>query len=321
MVEDSGQPEILTFGPGGRAHDRWLQRTISNAGERLGRQRDRVLDAARLQRHHVVLDLNAGSGLLTWEIVRRAPEGGTWALVRDRQVGEGLRQQAEGLPELQRPVVLVGPPAGSGQGLEELPELLALRGEGALPGGARLPGKAGLRFDAIVGRNALGPLPDKAQALRLLANLLQPGGRLSLAETVVKQAQRLYDLVDLSSLDEDLRGRVVEAEEGIYAEAGDPLVNWTAGDLQRDLEAAGFEAVAVQEESEESETLISPAAIGRWFAENPDRERPSYAQHLLDRITAEDLAEVRALFQRQLAGQAVTWRTRIAFIAGNWADE
>jgi putative ATPase len=296
MVEDAGQPEILTFGPGGRAHDRWLQRTISNAGERLGRQRDRVLDAARLQRHHVVLDLNAGSGLLTWEIVRRAPEGGTWALVRDRQAGEGLRQQAEGLPELQRPVVLVGPPAGSGQGLEELPELLALRGEGALPG------KAGLRFDAIVGRNALGPLPDKAQALRLLANLLQPGGRLSLAETVVKQAQRLYDLVDLSSLDEDLRGRVVEAEEGIYAEAGDPLVNWTAGDLQRDMEAAGFEAVAVQEESEESETLISPAAIERWFAENPDRERPSFAQHLLDRITAEELAEVRALFQRQLAG-------------------
>ena len=33
----------------------------------------------------VVLDLNAGSGLLTWEILRRTPEGGTWALARDRQ--------------------------------------------------------------------------------------------------------------------------------------------------------------------------------------------------------------------------------------------
>jgi hypothetical protein len=103
--------------------------------------------------------------------------------------------------------------------------------------------------------------------------------------------------------------------------ASDPLVNWTAGDLRRDLEAAGFEDIAVQEEGEESEVLISPVAIEGWFAEDPDRGRPSYAQHLLGRITAEELAEVRALFRRQLTGQTVAWRTRIAFIAGSWAGE
>ena len=232
-----------------------------------------------------------------------------------------MRQQAEALPDLQRPVVLVVPLSSSGHGLEELPELLALRGDGGLTGEARLPGQAQLHFDAMVGRNALGPLADKVQALRLLGTLLQPGGRISLAETVVNRAQRLYELVDLSSLDEDLGGRVIEAEEGIYAEASDPRVNWVAADLQRDLEAAGFETVAVQEEGEESEALISPAVIEGWFAEDPDRERPSYAQHLLDRITAEELAEVRALFQRQLAGQSVAWRTRTAFITGNWTGE
>jgi putative ATPase len=315
MVEDSSQSEILTFDPGGREHDRWLQRTIGNAGQRMGRLRDRVLDAAQLQRHHVVLDLNAGSGLLTWEIVRRTPEGGTWALARDRQAGAGLREQAERLPELQRPVVLVGPSTGPGQGLEELAELLALRSEGGRAG------EAGLRFDAIVGRNALGSLPDKARALRLLAEQLQPGGRISLAETVVQQAQRLYDLVDLSSLDEDLQERILAAEEGIYADTGNPLVNWSAADLKHALEAAGFEAAAAQEESEESETLISSAAIEGWFAVDPERERPSYAQHLLARLTMDEVAEVRALFQRQLVGQAVAWRTRIAFIVGRWAGE
>ena len=122
MVEEDDAPEILTVTPGTGTSARWLQRTISNTGEQLGRLRDRVLDAARLQRHHVVLDLNAGSGLLTWEILRRAPEGGTWALARDRQAGEGLRQQAERLPEIERPVVLVGEP-------DELRDLLTLRGE------------------------------------------------------------------------------------------------------------------------------------------------------------------------------------------------
>jgi putative ATPase len=297
MVERPGPPEILTYTPGERTHDRWLQRTVSSAGERLGHLRDRVLDAAVLQRHHTVLDLNAGSGLLTWEVLRRAPEGGTWALAWDRQAGEGLRQQAERLPEIERPIVLVGAP-------DELPDLLALRGEGDL------------RFDAIVGRNALGPLSDKETTLRLLAGWLLPGGRLSLAETVVRRMQRLYSLVDFSSLGDDLRGRVVEAEEQIYADGHDPLVNWDLADLEGMLERTGYDEVAVQEEIQASEMLISPATVERWFAMDPDPGRASYAQHLLHRITADELVEVAALFQRQLAGQAVAWQTSIAYMRG-----
>ncbi len=300
MVES--QAEILTFAPGEREHDRWLQRTISRAGERLGRLRDRVLDAARLRRHHVVLDLNAGSGLLTWELLRRTPEGGTWALVRDRRDAEALRQQTGRLPELERPVVLVG-------GVEELEELLALRGEGEL------------RFDAIVGRNALGPLPDKAAAVRLLRQWLRPGGRLSLAETVMRHSQRLHALADLSPLDNGLRRRLIEAEEAIYADADDPLVNWDAADLRDLLDMAGFKEVSVQEEVQETEMLITPATLERWFALEAAGQRLSYAQHLLRRLTADELAEVAALFRRQLTGQAVAWRTRIVFIGGQLPSE
>ncbi len=300
MVEGEGLPEILTFTPGERAYDRWLQRTVSNAGERLGRLRDQVLDAAQLQRHHVVLDLNAGSGLLTWEILRRAPEGGTWALTRDRQAAEGLRQQAERLPGLERPVVLVGEPS-------ELGDLLGLRGE------------SDLRFDAMVGRNALGPLPGKAEALRSLVGWLRPGGRLSLAETVVRHSQRLYELVDLPSLGDDLRQRVARAEEQIYDDPENPLVNWDGADLESILAAAGLEEVAVYEEIQEADMLVSPATLDRWFALDADRDRPSYARHLLSRITRDELAEVRALFQRQLASQAVPWRTCIAFVAGHFS--
>jgi putative ATPase len=302
MVEGEVRPEVLTFTPGERDYDHWLQRTIGNAGERLGRLRDRVLDSAQVQRHHVMLDLNAGSGLLTWEMLRRAPEGGTWALARDRQDGEALRQQAERLPELERPVVLVGD-------IAELPDLLALRGESEV------------RFDAIVGRNALGALLDKAEILRLSAGWLRPGGRLSLAETVVKHTQRLYALVDLSALDDDLRRRVVEAEEEIYGGGDDPLVNWDAADLECALQSAGFEEVTLHEESQESEMLISQATFVRWFALDAGQERLSYAQHLLHHLTMDDLVEVQALFRRQLAGQPVPWRIRLAFVAGRFRGE
>jgi putative ATPase len=297
MVEIQEQVEVLTYDPGERDHDRWLQRTVSSAGQRLGQLRDRVLAAAQLQRHHVVVDLRAGSGLLTWEILRRAPEGGTWALVRDRAAGEGLRQQAERLPRLQRPVVLVGE-------IQELPELLALRGE------------QDLRFDAAVGRNALGPLAEKAKIVRQLAGWLQPGARLSLAETVVGDSQRLYELVDTSALAEDLRRRLVEAEEAIYLQASDPFVNWQVAELGRALEEAGYEEVAIEEEVPEEARLVSAATLDRWFGEPQAGERPSYGQHLRRHLAGPELAQVEALFRRQLAGQTVTWRTHIVYVRG-----
>jgi putative ATPase len=288
MVES--RPEILTFAPGDRDHERWLQRTVSNVGERLGRVRDRVLGQAQLQRHHVVLDVNAGSGLLTWEVLRRTPEGGTWALARDRAAGEGLRQQAERLPALQRPIVLVGE-------IEELPDLLALRGEDDLS------------FDVVVGRNALGSSGDKVETLRLLGDWLRPEGRLSLVEAVVAKAQRLYDLVDRSSLDEDVQRRLIEAEEAIYADPEDALVNWTAADLERALAAAGYRDVVLEEEIQQGEMLISSSSLDRWFGLEPDQERPSYAARLLHTLSDQELKQVEELFRRQLMGQAVPWRS------------
>ena len=296
MVERPVQPEILTFAPAEGAHERWLQRTVGETGERLGRIRDRVLDAARLQRHSVVLDLNAGSGLLTWEALRRTPEGGVWALARGRQAGQALRQQAERLPELARPVVLVGEMA-------ELGELLALRDEGSL------------RFEAIVGRNALLDQGDKAASLRPLAGWLRPGGWLSLAETIVQRNQRLYALVDLRPLGEELYRRIVAAEEALYADADDPLVNWDAEDLRAALEAAGYEEIALQVETQETERLVSPATLERWFQAKGDEKRPSYAQRLLTHIEPAELDRVREIFQRQLAGQAVAWRTQVLFLS------
>ena len=193
--------------------------------------------------------------------------------------------------------------------IEELPELLALRGE------------AEVRFDAIVGRNALGALPDKAAALRQLAGWLQPGGRLSLAETVVRHSQRLYDLVDLSSLGDDLRQRVVEAEEAIYADGGDPLVNWDADELAGRAGSRRLWGDCRPGGDARGRDAGQPGDAGPLVRRRtPSGQRPSYAQHLLRRLTADELAEVGALFHRQLAGQTVPWRTRIVFVSGQILD-
>ncbi|MDA8216602.1 MAG: AAA family ATPase [Dehalococcoidales bacterium] len=300
MVEGLGASpvEALTTSPCNPTRERWLQRTIGGVGERLAQVRDSVLDGARLQRHHLAIDLNAGTGLLTWDLVRRVPEGRVWTLARDPEAGKSLSGQAAQLDELARPAVLVG-------AIADLPALLAARGE------------ADVRFDAAVGRGALAQLQDKPGALALLAERLRGGSRLSLFETVPRHSQRLYALADISSLEPMLAERLAAAEEAIYEEPGDPLVNWDGDQLEEWLADAGFGEVAVRPERQNTTLHVGRALLERWFAEKGEGGRMSYAQHLLQRLSVEELALVRGLFQRELLDKTINWRTRTVLVTAS----
>jgi putative ATPase len=315
--------EILTHSPDDPARERWLQRTISGVGERLGAMRDRVLDAARLANHSLVLDLKAGSGLLTWEAVRRTPEGGVYTLARNRRDADALRQAAERLPSVERPVVMEG-------AIEELPLFLSLQGRsdssvaslaetsassvGLLT--SKLRSAPRLYFDAIVGYNALLDEADKPAACRLLADLLARGGVLSLAERVPRRTQRLYALIDSRDLDADLAARWRRAEEAIYADTSDPLVNWDEDDLRAALAAAGL-TVTVQGETEQTATPITPATINRWFTPAVGA-KPAYIDRLAVTLSAAEIERIRQLFERQLTEQSVLWQTYTVFVVARF---
>lgn len=296
-VESAPPGEVLTFGKPNRSYDRWLQRTIGRVGEHLAALRDRMVEAAQLQRHSVVIDLNAASGLLTWEVVRRVPEGGVWALAGTPQVAEALQQQAARLPEVERPVVLQGD-------LTTLPERLRERGEGEV------------RFDAALGRQVLTRCEDKIKALAGLRSCLQPGGRLVLSEIMPRHGQRLSDLADVTELDVDLVLRLHEAEAAMYHMPDDARVNWDVPELEAALQQAGFVLLApLAPEVQDEERHISAAQLGRWFAV-PARagRQTSYAGHLLTRLSADELTRVEACFRRQLQDQVVSWRTILVTI-------
>jgi putative ATPase len=280
--------------------NRWLQRTLSNVGEQLAEQRDRVMTAALIERSSLVMDLNAGTGLLTWEAVRRTPVGGVWALAADEQTAQNLRSQAANLDTLSQPVVLCGK-------LEELPGLIAAQGQEEV------------RFDAIVGRNALTRHPGKVTATRTIAALLRDGGRLSMSEVLPRHGQRLYQLMDLSPLDEDLRQRLIAAEEAIYTDLDDPMVNWDAADLKAALRATDLSDVQVQVETVTTQRHIGAEHLARWLSIDSDRGRPTYAQHLLKALSDHELAQVQVLFEAQLRDQSVAWSSQVAYISARRA--
>ncbi|HEY9654531.1 MAG TPA: AAA family ATPase, partial [Crinalium sp.] len=283
-------PEVLTFGPVDSAQERWLQRTLGQAGDRLGEVRDRLFALAAPQRHHVVLDLNAGSGLLTWEAVRQTPEGSVIACVRTTTDADAMTQQAAALPELARPLVLQ-------TSFAELPTALEAQA-------------SDVRFDHIIGRNALMREVDKAGIVRSLSNWLQPNGTVTLAESIPYQAQRLYQLLNPAWLSDKLYQKLVKAEEAIYTQPDDPMVNWDAPDLQVMFEAAGF-IVALQVEPLSTEMLITAALVDRWFAANSVQS--TYVTHLSHHLSQAELTKVRSAFTR-LVNQTVKWRSTIAFV-------
>ena len=299
MVEGGieAPPEILTTSPKNRARDAWLQRTITDAGRNLSYQRERLFALARVQRHHMLLDLNAGSGLLTWEAVRQTPEGGVYSLVADPTNGDALRQMAARFPEPERPVILIGE-------LEELDYLLQLRGE------------EDLRFDRIIGRNVF---TRRISALADLAvqygDRLLPDGRLCFAQVIPRHTQRLYDLVNWSD-DELLQEKVAFAENGIYTDESDPLVNWDEEDLLHAFQAASMKKVQVKLETVSENRPITAVQLDRWFTlENSTSARGSYAQRLQNSgLTKKEIWRTETLFRRSLLEKQLSWQITTAFV-------
>ncbi len=295
-VEHAPAGEVLTFSPTTRTHERWLQRTISQVGEQLGALRDRMLEAAALQRHSLALDLNAATGLLTWEALRRTPEGGVWTVTADAATAAALRQQAERLPQVERPLILVGE-------LSALPALLAA------------DGAQEVRFDAIVGRNALTRCPEKTAVLAQLRTCLQSAGRLVLAEVIPRRAQRLSALVEHTALDPTLLARWQVAEDALYQTPDDPLLNWDVPDLAAALEAAGFVLTApLQCVTQTEERYLSTAQVERWCTPAAARDRASYAQHLLATLSPAAWQRIAACLRSHLQERTVSWQTTLVYV-------
>jgi len=312
MVEAPlGAPRVRFTGPKDRARDAWLQRALAAAGRSLGRIRDEIFSEAELARHHLVLDLHAGSGLLTWEALRRAPNGGAWAHTLDKAAAAALAEQVSRLAPVERPAVLLG----SRRDLADLSALLDARGDGDV------------RFDRIVGRGVFRPPADQAPgslatyldslAERLLARLL-PGGRLVLAQLVPRRGQRLHALVDWSGASGALAGAVQRAEEATY-EGDSSSRGWDAADLMGALGRVGFVRTGCRVVILREERRIGSAVLDRWFGcqdEPPDQG--TYGQELANAgLCREELDAVEQRFRAQLEGVIVTWTSGVAILVGS----
>lgn len=295
---DLALPEVLSFGPVDRGAERWLQRAMGQAGERLGLVRDRMFEQANCQRHHVVLDLNAGSGLFTWEAIRQVPEGGVYAQVRSEAEAQQLQTQSQSLPDLLRPVPLYlsGLFGGEGRGEEGTASML--------------------KFDRIMGRNGIaegiaqGMMPELW--VKQLCDRLRPQGRIILAEQCPQMSQRLSAWLSEQGLPkrpkyQKLLKQLQIAEKSMYETF--PELSWGPKTARQWFEETQLQTTVTLERTSVSIALTSDL-IARWFDERP----VSYGSRLGSQLSSEAVLQVQQMFMETLSGQTRELKGAIVWI-------
>jgi len=298
----------LSGGESDRA--RWLDRATSGAGERLAAVRDRLIDTAALRRHDRVLDLRAGTGLLTWEALRRCPEGGVWTVAADDAEAEAILTMAARLGAgVLAPTVIVAP-------LDAVAAAVRANADGPL------------EFDAIVGRDAFAALPPDRwpAAAAALAALLAAGGRIALAEPAPTASTLPSSLVapDDPRLDAALRERIAAAEADLVAElaarhggAEALAAAWRGVDEGGVAGAAGASRVvgdidiAVETTIAASHLPVTPTLIARWFEDAGGAYRRVLDAHL----TADEVARYRSVAAGRV-GETVGWGVGTGWVVG-----
>ncbi len=273
----SSEGDILTFTPGADV-ERWVARAEGALTALQERLRTQLFEGLQVHRHSRALDFTRGSPFLTWELVRRTPEGGVWTLADAAAAGV---QDA-----LRAPIRIEA----------SLPSLAA-----AL---ARC-GQEALRFDVAVGRAALTSRTGRGQALSALFDLTAPGGRLGLIEPYPRAGQRLSALAR-EALGAELYARLLEAENAVYEDDNDPLLGWTVESLRQEVADAGFAAVEIAEHHHRGRRRVGESDLDRWFA----ADAPGSYLARLRRVRPDEteaLERAAALIRSVLCNREVDW--------------
>ncbi len=296
MWESAGAAEILTYTPEDQVTERWLQRAMGQVSEHLARQRDRLFTLVPVARHALVLDLCAGTGLLTWEAVRRTPEGGVWAVVTDGREADALRSVYPGLDPLRQPRIVLSSRWTEANGVAT-----------GIPFGSGL-------FDVVLLREALTRLSVQQTLISEARRVLRPGGWLGILQSVPRRGQRLSTLLPSEALSAEVRQRLAQAEDALWTDACLPGLAWDVEDLLRVLRELGFVVTAWDTLTVETEVRIRQEHIRRWL--DLSREE-SYLARIAPFLSAEEQTQVRTAVE-QLAGQWVRWRREVMVIGCRW---
>ena len=235
VVEDLYQ-ENLTFSPGDRVRDKWLERAMGNRADMLLNMVRTLSGRIDMPRHGNVLVLNASHGLMLYQLMKKNPEGGSYAQVYSREQKEIIDHFSENLDQLTRPMVYVSDTFSIFDRLEE-----------------------GLSFSVIGGRNILSRLSQDGLILQRIKQRLDEDGSICLMEAIPSLSSRLSSFAS-----PELREKLEKAEEEIYS-SSNPLVSWGKKELEETVRKV-FPTVEIEYREVLEDRLLTPDSLLSWWS-------------------------------------------------------
>lgn len=277
-VEVDAFVENLTFSPGDKQRQQWVNRTVSERGKLLATIRSTLYEPVKFRRNDRVLVCNAGHGLLVWEAYRKTAEGLVVAQVRTKDQLDHINHYADSLPDLEKPHVHA----------VELKKLLSTL-------------EKDLRFEVILGRNVFSRARQERQLCTALVSRLDKQGSLHICESVPCKGSRLSNF-----LPPDLQDLFRQAEKALYSEPDNALTNWDEHYLQEMFEEEGLEVVCTSLDLAE-QRMMSPDDIQRYMT-------VSYTPAFEKLGIAVESQALEAKLNELLANRSLAWNHHLAFV-------
>ncbi|MCQ2573971.1 MAG: AAA family ATPase [Treponema sp.] len=312
---DEKKPENLTFSPKDnqkenkltRADKFWQSRLESNRAEVLLNIRDVMIKMAGLLRHHRSLVWNADSGLLLWEIVRKAPEGITCGICKTESGMKILEQYGQTLDDLDRPVLS----CVKGTVGDCISDFY----------------KNGTIFDRLFYIDPFVKESDINETCESLKLALEKNpGALSeswcfvISQKIPSGGQRISELVKnqilpkcSEAVQQDISPvleKMLQAENEFFGNKNSPLFSWNETSILNGFESAGFKCTLQKVDFTEKKRITSED-IRKWF----DTEKSSYGRSILESVGKEDLQKVVNLLYEAGMKNLFNWKNETCFVS------
>ena len=174
-------------------------------------------------------------------------------------------------------------------------------------------------IDVIVCRSVLCHIMDKTAVAQEWYRVLKQCGRFSFFEPVDRYDTRLSELVDFASLG-SIGARLKTAEEAIYTNPDDPLMNFDEKTLRGVFSTVGFSKIEHESIDRSREYEMTSAFARQWWHVDvggisiPGRRSPY--ELLLRDLPREELDRCVDSFCSELDGRTITFNSKQLYMWG-----
>lgn len=167
-------------------------------------------------------------------------------------------------------------------------------------------------LDRLMTRSVLVHVKEKQPAFNEFCRILKPTGIYAAFEPIISENTRYYELLNSNQISD--YNDFQKAEKEFMENPNDPLVNFNAESLDKNLYEAGFTDVTVNVQEAASKYIPTKEAILNWLITPPAPDQKSMKERFLEYFDEKKVDNFILEVQNALSQKEVKITSKTAFI-------